>query len=123
MPTFPTDMPVGCPPDDSWFPDDVTVFRIVKANPPTALDFRTTAEEGKFRNHPDQCQRRGMSVYQDLADAQLILQLYPQLGRFIAAGSLTPHHGRIRLTAGRVASHTTWWPCKNISRENGFAVI
>jgi hypothetical protein len=123
MPIFPQNIPSGCPPEDSRFPNDVTVFRVVAHNPPMASDFQTTVEMGKFPNHPEQCRRWGMSVCLSLSDARQLMRIYPQLGSHVAEGVLGSHHGRIKQTPGVVHTHTTWWPCQNVIRENGFAVV
>ena len=121
MKGFPEDWPAGCPSDDTP-PADLTVYRIVKNNPPTAVDFLSHHETGRLPK-ADPCLRCGLSVFIIPDDAAHQRRLMPRLGRFIAMGILTAEYGKARPTPGQQPSHTTWWPFAGVDRVSPFTVV
>ena len=109
--TFREPLPAGCPPADA---ETVTkprcVFRLVRAWPPTADDFRSQRAEKPFRRFQgvDECQARGLSVHADSRDSERVKKLPALRGRRICRVRLGAGAGSIRQT-GR-PSHHTWWP-------------
>lgn len=70
--------PNGCPPDDA--PDaDMEVYYVVKDSPCVADDFKSQAERGRALNG-DPCNRCGVSVWHDEADARQRAGMNPRLG-------------------------------------------
>lgn len=118
---FPTDWPPGCPPTDSEIASGV-VYRIVNNDPVQDGDFLSQFELGKALN-ADECLRRSLSVYTQLADAEHRRRLTPKLGRLIARATLDQSHGKMKHTGGAKSSHTEWWPCEGIDRKAGFLVV
>jgi hypothetical protein len=118
---FPSDWPPGCPPADSLVASGV-VYRIVKNDPVQDSDFLSQFELGKALN-VDECFRRSLSVYTELADAEHRRRLTPRLGHLIAQATLDASHGKTLHTGGRKSSHTEWWPCEGIDRKAGFVVL
>jgi hypothetical protein len=118
---FPKNWPDDCPPSDA---EDAKgdVFRIVNHNPPADPDLASHFETGKLRNAPA-CLRCGLSVFREMRDAMHQRSLLPKLGRLIARATLTPQHGRTKLTQGRQPTHTTWWADEGIDRASLFTVI
>ena len=47
----------------------------------------------------------------------------PKLGNLIAKGTLSPEHGKSKLTSGRLPTHTTWWPYRDVKRASLFSVV
>lgn len=121
MTAFPDDWPQGCPPADAE-PAAGLVYRLVKNAPVLATDFRTHAELGKLPKAPP-CLRVGLSVFRSRDDAIHQAALLPFLGDKLASGELQPVHGRTKLTAGRMPSHTTWWPYPDIDRTGPFLTV
>jgi hypothetical protein len=76
---FGTDWPTGCPPAGAR-PPSGKVFRIVTSDPPTASDFLTAYEAGKFKKACP-CRRR-VSVLGDIADAIHQRELFPWQGEY-----------------------------------------
>lgn len=118
---FPKNWPSGCPPADA-VDGDGNVFRIVKNDPPQAVDFASHMETGRLRNAPA-CLRCGLSVFRELGDAVHQRSLMPKLGRWIAMAALQPNHGKTKMTSGGEPTHTTWWPYQSLEREALFAVV
>jgi len=104
-------LPEGCPPADSLeVADSLTVFRLVRAVPPSNDDFRSQREEkpGRTFSGISECQARGLSVFTDRRDAEKALKLPSLRGRQICGIALGHGAGRI-LQIGK-PSHHTWWP-------------
>lgn len=117
MPSFPAYMPDCCPPADA---SDAAgkVFRIVRHNPATADDFKTHTEKGTARS-ADACERAGVSVFLTHRQACHRLRLSPHLGTMIAAGTLTPTHGKMHVNKPE-AGHANWWPYEGVVRHQPF---
>jgi hypothetical protein len=116
--TFPDDWPQGCPPADAADANG-EVFRIVKADPLSATDFRSYHEMGIARGDP--VLRCGLSVFRLRSDAEHVSRMFPNLGKVIARATLRPEHGKVKQT-GR-PSHTTWWPYVGVDRVSLFEVV
>lgn len=102
-------LPEGCPPDIAKETDGSRdVFRLVRTNPPTEIDFRSQREEKPDRVFPDECKARGLSVHADRRDSEKALRLPTLRGRLVCRVRLGPGAGEI-LQTGRY-SHHTWWP-------------
>ena len=118
---FPEDWPAGCPSADTPSAN-LTVYRIVKNSPPTAVNFQSHHETGQLPK-ADPCLRCGLSVFIIPDDAGHQRKLMPRLGRFIAMVTLVAEHGKARLTPGLQPSHTTWWPFVGVDRVSPFTVV
>ncbi|HEV3255254.1 MAG TPA: hypothetical protein VG013_00105 [Gemmataceae bacterium] len=116
--TFPEDWPDRCPPDDA---EDANgeVFRVAKANPPTADDFKSYYELGVKRG--DLVLRCGVSVFRLVLDAEHASRKFRNMGKVIAKAVLRAEHGKTKQT-GR-PTHTTWWPYVEVDRRSLFAVV
>lgn len=104
-------LPDGCPPADSLeISRPLTVFRLVRAMPPSDDDFRSQREEKPGRVFPgvSECQARGLSVFTDRHDAEKALKLPSLRSRQICRITLGQGAGRIQQTGK--PSHHTWWP-------------
>ena len=104
-------LPQGCPPDAA---EEVStmwrVFRLVRTNSPTDIDFRSQrAEKPSYRFcGVTECQVRGLSVFAARQDAERALRL-PKLRRcLLCRVQLEAGAGHIQQT-GRPSYHT-WWP-------------
>lgn len=104
-------LPEGCPPETA---EEISqarvVFRLTRANPPTANDFRSQRSEkpnNKFSGITE-CQARGLSVFTDFDRATQALRLRNMRGRLICQVQLTDGTGFIMDTGRR--GHCTWWP-------------
>lgn len=62
------------------------------------------------------CLRAGLSVFRTRDDAVHQATLLPFLGKMVASAELHPEHGKVKLTPGKVTSHSTWWPYPGIDR-------
>lgn len=103
--------PEACPPSEAA-DANCTVFRTVKADPPSEADFLSYLEEGKGDIKPHkQCQACGISVFRTLKDAQHQRDAIPGVyKRPIAVGQILPTHGKAMDTSSRkFPSHVTWW--------------
>jgi hypothetical protein len=118
---FPDTWPEDCPPDDAVDAEG-DVFRIVRNDPPNAVDMATHMETGKLPKAPP-CLRCGLSVFQELQDVIHQRSLFPKLGNLIARATLTSDHGKSKLTEGRQPTHTTWWAFEGVDRAALFSVI
>lgn len=107
-------LPADCPPDDAEdITADMTVFRLVRGNPPTDDDFRSQRVESPNRKFPvDECTTRGLSVFSLEKDAkEKTLKIHRLRDHLIYHVKLTTGAGKIRKSSG--SSHITWWPFAN----------
>jgi hypothetical protein len=120
LPTFPTDWPEECPPED--IPAAAAVYyRIVRNNPPSLDDFRSYKELGLARRHADPCRRCGLSIFRTFDAAAVARSNFPTLGEFIASGALDLSHGKVAQT-GSNRYHCTWWPYESVDRVTPFEI-
>ena len=106
-------LPDGCPPAESTEIEAARdVYRLVRTNPPTAVDFRSQREEypDKVFHDISECRARGLSVTGDEPSCTRLLALPSLRGRLVCRVHLTVGAGRIQQT-GRPLHHT-WWPLK-----------
>lgn len=102
-------LPDGCPPDIAEKIDGPRdVFRLVRTNPPTEIDFRSQRAEKPDHPFSDECQARGLSVHAERRDSEKALRLPTLRGRLVCRLRLGAGAGEI-LQTGRY-SHHTWWP-------------
>ena len=104
-------LPPGCPPDAAQeISAPAAVFRLVRADPPTADDFRSQRAEKPFRQFHGvtECHARGLSVFSRRDDSQRALKLPALRGRLICRVQLESGAGSLQQTGRR--SHHTWWP-------------
>ena len=102
-------LPEGCPPETAEEinqPRDV--FRLVRTNPPTELDFMSQRAVRPGYRFRDECQARGLSVHSERSDSEKASRLPTLRGRLVCRLSLESGAGEI-LQTGRY-SHHTWWP-------------
>ncbi len=109
--TYRETLPDGCPPDDAEeITASLTVYRLVRRNPPTDDDFRSQRAEKPrlvLRNVTE-CQARGLSVLTDRREAERRSQGGNLQGSMVCEIILSRGAGRILPTGSR--SHHTWWP-------------
>lgn len=104
-------LPVNCPPSEAVeIAEPRTVYRIVRRNPPVDADFRSQRAMFPDRPFPNvlECQARGVSVHDDIEEAQLLLNMRNFRGCIICQVNLNRGAGYIQQTGRR--SHFTWWP-------------
>ncbi|MDB4963394.1 MAG: hypothetical protein JWP01_3393 [Myxococcales bacterium] len=116
---MPLVLPHDCPPTDA-LDCELEVYYVVKVSPCEATDFQTHAERNSQRN-ADPCNRCGLSVWKDEADARYQAGKHPRLGNMIARGRLQAEHGKLKQTYR--PSHHTWWPADDVERHSIFEVI
>lgn len=107
---FWAELPDGCPPEDSWQPQDVLeVVRLVRQDPPTNEDFQSFRMLHPERSVPvSECEACGLSVFTDIEDAERKRKLPRLKGTLPCLVQLTSGSGRIKQTGQ--PSHHTWWP-------------
>jgi hypothetical protein len=115
----------ACPPADA---DDanITVYRAVRTDPPSEIDFRSWLEKGKaVRGHDKTCQARGLSVLLNLKEAKHYIDAFPsEKCKFVASATLVPIHGKTKPTASaKFPSHVTWWAYPDVVRQDVFHVV
>ena len=104
-------LPADCPPlAAEQITEPRIVYRIVRNDPPTNKDFRSQRAMFPDRPFPNasECQARGVSVHDDIGEAQLLLNMRNFRGCIICRVSLNRGAGYIQQTGRR--SHFTWWP-------------
>src|SRR5947209_8591582 len=102
--SFPDEWPPHCPPDDA-VDASITVYRTVKADPPTEEDFLSYRELGKKVAKHLECDACGISVMRTKADAVHHRNLFQWSG-VIAEGVLQHEHGKIKDTpSNKFPSH------------------
>jgi hypothetical protein len=111
-PVYREELPEECPPADAIEIQDGTVlFRLVRSNPPTNVDFdswRALNPEKPCPNGLCECRARAVSVHDD-AEASAKLRKLPKFRRYmIAKLSLEEGAGKIKETGGK--AHYAWWP-------------
>ncbi|MBF0437279.1 MAG: hypothetical protein HQL77_18205 [Magnetococcales bacterium] len=119
---IPKDWPKDCPPGKSRLPQNESVYRVVKKDPPSNKDFQSMAELGKMPT-ADPCLRVGVSVLKTWAGAEHHRKLFPS-GKFIACAMLKVDDGRVLDTpTEKFPEHVTWWPPQGLKRESLFRVV
>ena len=110
--TYREPLPEGCPPDEA---DEITqprtVFRLVRANPPTDDDFmshRAKYPHKEFENMSE-CQVLGVSVALERRSLERRLKRENMRGMLRCRVELNRGAGFIQQT-GRKRVHYTWWP-------------
>jgi len=103
-------LPPDCPPDDAEeITAEITVFRLVRGNPPRDGDFRSQrAEKPRAIFKVTECRARGLSVFAMLEDARNLCKLQRMRNKRICRVQLNFGAGRIQQTGKQ--SHYTWWP-------------
>lgn len=120
---WPDRLPDDCPPDEAEAADG-RVFRIVKADPPTADDFRSVREQQPRRKVKDECQACGLSVFGAVDDATDMRDAIPAFrGRLIAEGELSGEMGVMKPTPRNGNTHITWWTPEGLDPSPAFAVV
>lgn len=86
------------------------VYRIARQDPPTDADFRSQRAMYPNRTFTNvsECQTRGLSVHDNIREAQLLLRTRNFRGCTICRINLDLGAGYIQRTGRR--SHFTWWP-------------
>lgn len=87
----------------------LTVYRLVRSNPPTASDFIPTAHVPQRKiSQEDLCCAHGVSVFQERADAEQRKRLFKNLRSCdVSVGTISPSDGLVKQTFK--PSHFTWW--------------
>jgi len=108
-----------CPPAGTADVDGV-FYHLCCSDPITheGETLRTASEMQKFLEG-EPCQRCGISVFPTAADCVKLKTLLPVRvsGKWthIGRAHLRPNHGWVKLTGGRVPSHHTWWPSRELT--------
>lgn len=113
----------GCPPSDSFEPNG-DYYRVVENSPPTKDDFLNSVEAKKFLS-ATLCDRLAVSMLSTWEGAVHHLRLFPyKADWFIATTSLTPAHGRVKVTpTSRQPAHVDWWPFRDVVREEAVTAV
>lgn len=117
---FPDDW-IDCPPASAIEPAG-DFFACHKESPPAVTDFKTAFDRGLYADR-DQCQCRGLSICQTVADVREITRRYPRVYRFVSKATLSAAHGMIEKTDGPVPSHHTFWKCRNLTFQQLFSEV
>jgi len=113
-------VPSNCPPAVTEV-GPKTLYRLVRSNPITADDFRTTYEEGKH-HEGDACLRCAISTHSTREGAaHLRASVTYFRDHLISMGSVPESAGRLKQT-GR-APHYSWWPVRGIARHSYFRIV
>lgn len=122
---WPKHFPPNCPPADTQETDH-NVFRFVRTNPPTPIDFMSYKELAPTRDFRDkECMACGLSVYTELGDAILAQRNVPGMAkRILSQCRLHIGDGRIKHTPGFSGeSHHTWWKPNGLSFCDRFSIV
>jgi hypothetical protein len=105
-------LPESCPPlNASDITDEIEVFRLVSAIPPSDEDFksqRALKPNGRFSF--SECDARGISVWVDAGKA-IEQKRYPKFKNSIVC-RVRLHNGAGRIIQCNHSAHRTWWPYK-----------
>ena len=110
--------PPSCPPSDAHAPDGLTVYRIVKSDPPSPGDFQSYFQAGiaVAGGAQQQCKSRSLSVFMDLNEAMALARgTQGKIGTMIAEGILRQNDGVVE--PSRRTSHVSWWLCDEIAED------
>ncbi len=101
-------LPADCPPKDAYR-TTLTVYRLVKSDPPAPSDFVPVAHVPQRNITPqDLCCAHGLSVFEHRADAEEKKRLFKNLRACdISVGTISPSDGLVKQTFK--PSHHTWW--------------
>jgi hypothetical protein len=122
---FPDWFPANCPPVTAADTSGI-VYRFVMNDPIDPKDFLSHHELG-LAPRAQPCRRCGLSVYRSLDAARTKLRdlrnRYPaRFGSYIAEGSLTAQHGKIK-QEGADPEHHEWWAYEGVARHEPFRVV
>jgi hypothetical protein len=101
-------VPNDCPPEDAHA-NQITVYRLINGESPTAHDFLSYKEEG--RGFDDECIASGLSVYTEMAGIEALKRKIKKLkDRKVIAGTFQSDWGVLKNTPSNLhLSHHTWW--------------
>lgn len=122
---WPDYFPPNCPPVDTQ-ETNRRVYRFVRTDIPTSVDFKSYKELFPTRNfEEEECKACGLSVYTNLDDAKSAQRNIPGMAkRLLAQCDLTIQDGRIKATpAFNGESHHTWWKPPRLAIENRFSIV
>ena len=119
---FRDSLPADCPPaGHEIIASDRPVYRLVDHDPPQAIDFRNSHEQyptRKWRNNPDPCHLRAVSVWETLDGCRSVHRRGPlRIARIIlraGAGAIVPY--------GR-PGHLSWWPSQAFDIEANAEIV
>jgi hypothetical protein len=112
----------NCPPINSFAPNNVKAFRIVKNVNLTDKDFKSYAELGQTAPRATAVQLCSISVYSSKAKAEHRLKINPYLGDKIACGILDNTAGKVS-HPNQISGHFNWWAFDVIDRKIFFKVV
>lgn len=120
---FGDDLPLECPPKHAFYGPKL-LFRLVRKTELNDADFRTTREEGKFKNG-DACQRCSISTFESEEAAKIVRRAVPNLfGTKIAKGVVPKEAGKVLNTPSSLSTeHWSWWPTISITRSAYFEIV
>ena len=103
-------LPEDCPPGEAEeISVPLTVYRLVRNDPPTDDDFRSQKDlRPATQFNVSECQARGLSVFTEQPDAQSLTRRRNLRDMAVCQLTLTQGAGHIMKTGRR--SHHTWWP-------------
>jgi len=122
---FPDWFPSNCPPSTA---DDALgiVYRFATKSPVAAEDFLSHKELGLAPKAPP-CRRCSLSAYRTVGSARRKLRELrdrspARFGPYIAEGSLSAEHGKIK-QEGADPDHHEWWAYQGVQRHTLFRIV
>jgi len=118
MTEFPSDWPVGCPPNQA---EDAgaDIFRVVH-EPRLPEDFMSYAELGKAPT-PALCKHHSLSVFNSRGSACHQASKYPYLGDHVARAGLGGGAGKVSRPSA--TGHQEWWAPVGFDRASVFVEV
>lgn len=118
---WPSFYPEDCPPPT--LSRELTVFRFVRTDPATEVDFKSHAERFEDRVFEDYCDACGLSVFVTIDDALHAQRPIPGMKKkYIAVFPLRTEDGGAMRT-GPTQGHHTWWKPEQSDAFRRFVVV
>ena len=122
---WPAYYPSDCPPNIAQ-PPNHTVYRFVRSNPPSSIDFCSNKERFPRKDYgEDDCIACGLSVFTDVNEVKIAQQHIPGMkSKLIAKINLMNDDGLILPSHSSYCdSHHTWWKSPNFNPINRFTIV
>lgn len=108
-------LPINCPPNEAFEPNNLVFFRLVETYPPSEIDFYSAKKRSPNRKYIDECTLRSCSIFLTYAACDKARKAYSKLRNMtIVQIVLPPESGVVQQTFSD-PNHYSWWISKGFN--------